>query len=66
MMKFKWNWSGILLVGALALCITVFASGCDEQDLNRVMAGVDAVANYDENQGIDFEDWFEQEWDQWF
>ena len=65
-MKSKWNWRVVLLVGMLVLPLTVFASGCDEQDLDRVMAGVDAVVNYDDTQGIDFEDWFDQEWDQWF
>lgn len=65
-MKSKLNWCGLCMMLALAMCLTVFAAGCDEQDVERVLAGVDVIVNYDDNQEVDFEDWFEQEWDQWF
>jgi len=65
-MKSKWNWRGICIVLVLAMCLMVSATGCNEQDFERVVAGVDALVNHDGDDDIHFSDWLEQEWDHWF
>ena len=65
-MKSKWNCRGVCVLVALAMCLTVFAAGCDEQDVERVIAGVDAVVNHDGGDDVNFSDWLEQEWEHWF
>ena len=68
MFKTAKNWKIARLTAASAIVGTTFATGCTPQQINAVIAGVEAVAQSlnRSDDGIRFEDWLQSEIDQIF
>ncbi|HNQ23131.1 MAG TPA: hypothetical protein PKK06_08565 [Phycisphaerae bacterium] len=49
-----------------ALLATLAETTCSPTDFQRLVAGVNAVVNYDEHREITFDDWLDQELDKLF
>lgn len=56
----------LLQVLAGALLATLTETTCTTTDFQRLVAGVDAVVNYDDHREITFDDWLDQELDHLF
>ena len=61
------RWRRVVRVSAAALLSSVLASSCSTEDVQRAVAGLDAVVNYEQNQReAGFTDWLNQEIEHWF